>query len=130
MRLHSLHGLCCLPWPPACLLNGSPAAAGCSVRAVPPSTSLICVIFYCPLADQYGSPTLDDIATFSRLFNAAYEAAVGEAAAGAVEIEVSSAVGVSVWRDFDLADAWLPAWQPAGPCLSACCMRDACPCLP
>ena len=42
--------------------------------------------------DQYGSPSLDDVAAFSRQFNAAYEAAVGEAAAGEIEVEVSSPV--------------------------------------
>jgi hypothetical protein len=61
-------------------------------------------VFYCPPADQYGSPTLDDIATFSRLFNAAYEVAVGEATAGAVEIEVSSAVSLSYWLGWLLCD--------------------------
>ena len=83
-------------------MGGSPSA---STSTFP--TALL------PPPDRYGSPTLDDIATFSRLFNAAYEAAVGEAAAGAIEIEVSSAVGViliglnltlSDWLDCDLAD--------------------------
>lgn len=45
-----------------------------------------------PPADQYGSPSLDDVAEFSRAFNTAYEAALGEAAAGEIEVEVSSAV--------------------------------------
>jgi ribosome maturation factor RimP len=44
------------------------------------------------IADQYGSPSLEDVTTFSRLFNAAFEEAVGEAAAGDVEFEVSSPV--------------------------------------
>lgn len=49
-------------------------------------------------ADQYGSPSLDDVAAFSRLFNEAYEAAVGEAVAGDVEVEVSSPVGSCLGR--------------------------------
>lgn len=43
-------------------------------------------------ADRYGSPSLSDIATFSALFNAAYEEVLGEAAAGEIEVEVSSPV--------------------------------------
>lgn len=47
---------------------------------------------FLPAADQYGSPSLDDVAAFSRQFNEAYEAAVGETAAGEIEVEVSSPV--------------------------------------
>ena len=44
-------------------------------------------------ADRYGSPTLTDVAAFSRAFTAAFEAAVGEEVAGGIELEVSSPVG-------------------------------------
>lgn len=60
-----------------------------SFRAIPSSKRLD--IRLDKTTDQYGSPSLDDVATFGRRFNAAYEDAVGEAAAGEVEIEVSSA---------------------------------------
>lgn len=77
------------------LLDGSSAAeAGLqdirlfSFRAIPSSKRLD--IRLDKLTDQYGSPSLDDVAAFSRQFNAAYEAAVGEAAAGEIEVEVSS----------------------------------------
>lgn len=46
----------------------------------------------CLPADLFGSPSLDDIEAFSRAFNAALEAALGEAAAGEIEVEVSSPV--------------------------------------
>lgn len=78
------------------LLDGDAAAeAGLqdirlfSFRAIPSSKRLD--IRLDKLTDQYGSPSLDDVAAFSRHFNAAYEAAVGEAAAGEIEVEVSSA---------------------------------------
>ncbi|KAL4450678.1 hypothetical protein ABPG77_001034 [Micractinium sp. CCAP 211/92] len=74
----------------------SPAAADAglqdirlfSFRAIPSSKRLD--IRLDKLTDQYGSPSLDDVATFSRQFNEAYEAAVGETAAGEIEVEVSS----------------------------------------
>jgi ribosome maturation factor RimP len=42
------------------------------------------------LTDKYGSPELEDIESFSRRFNAALEAAIGEEAAGQIVMEVSS----------------------------------------
>jgi ribosome maturation factor RimP len=42
------------------------------------------------LDDDYGSPSLDDIEKFSRALGAAFEAAVGEEAAGEVALEVST----------------------------------------
>ncbi|KAL4433703.1 hypothetical protein ABPG75_000144 [Micractinium tetrahymenae] len=80
-------------------LLGGAAAAGAgaeglqdirlfSFRAIPSSKRLD--IRLDKLTDQYGSPSLDDVAAFSRQFNAAFEAAIGEAAAGEIEIEVSS----------------------------------------
>lgn len=42
------------------------------------------------LSDRYGSPALDEIEAFCRAFNAEFAAALGEEAAGLVEVEVSS----------------------------------------
>lgn len=42
------------------------------------------------LTDEYGSPTLDEIESFSTAFNAALEEALGAEAAGEIEIEMSS----------------------------------------
>ncbi|PSC68783.1 water dikinase [Micractinium conductrix] len=77
-------------------LLADPAAAGglqdielFSFRAIPSSKRLD--IRLDKMTDQYGSPSLDDVAEFSRAFNTAYEAALGEAAAGEIEVEVSSA---------------------------------------
>uniref|UniRef100_A0A061QYJ3 Uncharacterized protein n=1 Tax=Tetraselmis sp. GSL018 TaxID=582737 RepID=A0A061QYJ3_9CHLO len=42
------------------------------------------------LEDEYGSPSLEDIARVSRAMSAGLEAELGEEAAGAIEVEVSS----------------------------------------
>ncbi len=44
------------------------------------------------LEDVYGSPSMDDITSFSREFYAELETALGEEAAGNLQIEVSSPV--------------------------------------
>ncbi|KAI3433874.1 hypothetical protein D9Q98_003676 [Chlorella vulgaris] len=59
-----------------------------SLRAIPSGQRLD--IRLDKMTDRYGSPSLSDIATFSALFNAAYEEVLGEAAAGEIEVEVSS----------------------------------------
>ncbi|CAG9465848.1 unnamed protein product [Pedinophyceae sp. YPF-701] len=41
-------------------------------------------------SDPYGSPSLDDMESFARDFNARFEASVGETVAGEIEVEVSS----------------------------------------
>lgn len=43
-------------------------------------------------ADQYGSPSLDEVTEFSRSLAAALEAELGQEEAGDIEVEVSSAV--------------------------------------
>lgn len=42
------------------------------------------------LTDKYGSPSLDEIGEFSKDFNESLESAIGEDAAGQLEVEVSS----------------------------------------
>ena len=49
-----------------------------------------------PPADEYGSPSLDEVIGYSRAFNAALVAALGEEAAGEIEVEVSSPVSAAL----------------------------------
>ena len=44
------------------------------------------------LQDKYGSPSMDEVADFARGFYVELEASLGEEAAGAITVEVSSAV--------------------------------------
>jgi len=70
---------------------GGPDLGDCalySFRAVP--SAMRVDVRLDKLTDRYGSPTLDDVETFSRKFNAALDAALGEEAAGGIECEVSS----------------------------------------
>ena len=43
------------------------------------------------LSDRYGSPSLDDVSAFSREFAHRLSEALGEEAAGEIEVEASSA---------------------------------------
>ena len=55
------------------------------------------------LEDQYGSPSLDEVSTFSRNFYRALEADLGEKAAGELSVEVSSPVSPAPWlSDLDM----------------------------
>lgn len=44
------------------------------------------------LQDKYGSPSMDEVADFARSFYRELEAVLGEEEAGAITVEVSSAV--------------------------------------
>lgn len=82
------------------------------------------------LEDRYGSPSLDDIVAFSRDFNQELSLVLGEEAAGALEVEVSSPVRPHPSSSSDRLPQLLVRWDWSFSLPPFCGMAasPSCPC--